>query len=114
MVSGEDKIMAKENVTKFIEKIDADEELVKKINELLADVSSEDEVAEKLAAFKSGLSDDEVEEIVRVTAELQAFQEEGESEEALKAYAKHPAHVAVADTKVRPYTIQRSCLDFEI
>ena len=37
-----------------------------------------------------------------------------ESEEALKAYAKHPAHVAVADTKVRPYTIQRSCLDFEI
>lgn len=37
-----------------------------------------------------------------------------ESEEALKAYAKHPAHVSVADTKVRPYTVQRSCLDFEI
>ena len=37
-----------------------------------------------------------------------------ETEEALKAYAKHPAHVAVADTKVRPYTVQRSCLDFEI
>ncbi len=37
-----------------------------------------------------------------------------ESEEALKSYAKHPAHVAVADTKVRPYTVQRSCLDFEI
>ena len=37
-----------------------------------------------------------------------------ESEEALKAYAKHPAHVAVADIKVRPYTVQRSCLDFEI
>ena len=37
-----------------------------------------------------------------------------ESEEALKAYAKHPAHVAVADTQVRPYTVQRSCLDFEI
>ena len=37
-----------------------------------------------------------------------------ESEEALKAYAKHPAHVGVADTKVRPYTVQRSCLDFEI
>ena len=33
---------------------------------------------------------------------------------ALKSYAKHPAHVAVADTKVRPYTVQRSCLDFEI
>ncbi len=37
-----------------------------------------------------------------------------ESEEALKGYAKHPAHVAVANSKVRPYTIQRSCLDFEI
>ena len=37
-----------------------------------------------------------------------------ESEEALKDYAQHPAHVAVANTKVRPYTVQRSCLDFEI
>lgn len=37
-----------------------------------------------------------------------------ESEEALKGYAKHPAHLAVANGKVRPYTVQRSCLDFEI
>lgn len=37
-----------------------------------------------------------------------------ESEAALKAYATHPDHVAVANTKVRPYTIQRSCLDYEI
>ena len=37
-----------------------------------------------------------------------------ESEEALKAYAKHPAHVEVADTKVRPYTVQRVCLDYEV
>lgn len=37
-----------------------------------------------------------------------------ESEAALKAYAVHPAHVAVADTKVRPYTVQRTCLDFEM
>ena len=36
-----------------------------------------------------------------------------ESPEALKAYATHPAHVEVADTKVRPYTVQRVCLDFE-
>ena len=35
-----------------------------------------------------------------------------ESEEALKAYAVHPAHVEVANTKVRPYTAVRSCLDF--
>ena len=37
-----------------------------------------------------------------------------EDEEALKGYAVHPDHVAVANQKVRPYTIQRSCLDFEI
>ena len=37
-----------------------------------------------------------------------------ESEESLKAYAVHPAHVEVANTKVRPYTVQRTCLDFEV
>ena len=37
-----------------------------------------------------------------------------ESAEALRGYAKHPAHVAVANTRVRPYTVQRACLDFEI
>ena len=37
-----------------------------------------------------------------------------ESEEALRAYAQHPEHVAVANSKVRPYTVQRSCLDFEL
>ena len=37
-----------------------------------------------------------------------------ESEEALKGYAIHPDHVAVADGKVRPYTATRSCLDFEV
>lgn len=37
-----------------------------------------------------------------------------ENEEALKGYAVHPAHVEVADTKVRPYTKTRMCLDFEI
>lgn len=36
-----------------------------------------------------------------------------ESEEALKGYAVHPAHVAVADSKVRPFTKVRSCLDYE-
>lgn len=35
-------------------------------------------------------------------------------EAALKAYAVHPAHVAVADGKVRPYTQLRSCLDFTV
>jgi len=37
-----------------------------------------------------------------------------ESEEALKGYAVHPEHVRVADTFVRPFTKQRSCIDFEV
>lgn len=36
-----------------------------------------------------------------------------ESVEALKAYAQHPEHLAVANGKVRPYTVQRTCLDYE-
>ncbi|MDE5590793.1 MAG: Dabb family protein [Acetatifactor sp.] len=35
-------------------------------------------------------------------------------EAALKGYAVHPEHVAVADGKVRPYTAVRSCMDFEV
>ena len=31
----------------------------------------------------------------------------------LKGYATHPEHVQVADTKVRPFTKTRLCLDFE-
>jgi hypothetical protein len=37
-----------------------------------------------------------------------------ENEAALKNYAVHPAHVEVADTKVRPFTQTRMCLDFEV
>ncbi len=37
-----------------------------------------------------------------------------ENEDALKGYSVHPDHVAVADSKVRPYTKIRSCLDFEV
>lgn len=35
-------------------------------------------------------------------------------EAALKGYAVHPEHVAVAEAKVRPYTAVRSCMDFEM
>lgn len=35
-------------------------------------------------------------------------------EEALKGYAVHPEHVAVANGKVRPFTKLRSCFDFEM
>ena len=37
-----------------------------------------------------------------------------ENEEALKNYATHPAHITMADNKVRPFTASRNCLDFEL
>ena len=37
-----------------------------------------------------------------------------ESAEALKGYSTHPAHLAVANSKVRPYYKNRVCLDYEI
>ncbi|MCR5249933.1 MAG: Dabb family protein [Lachnospiraceae bacterium] len=36
-----------------------------------------------------------------------------EDEDALKGYSTHPAHVAVADGKVRPFTDSRTCMDYE-
>lgn len=35
-------------------------------------------------------------------------------EAALRGYSEHPAHVAVANEKVRPFTQTRTCLDFEV
>lgn len=36
-----------------------------------------------------------------------------EKAEDIAVYAKHPAHVAVADTYVRPFVTERACLDYE-
>jgi len=35
-----------------------------------------------------------------------------ETEAALKGYSVHPAHIAVANGKVRPFTETRLCLDY--
>lgn len=35
-----------------------------------------------------------------------------EDEAALKGYAVHPAHLAVANGKVRPYMASRICMDY--
>ena len=35
-------------------------------------------------------------------------------EESLKNYSKHPAHLEVANGKVRPFTKSRLCMDYEI
>ncbi|MCF0132113.1 MAG: Dabb family protein [Pseudobutyrivibrio sp.] len=37
-----------------------------------------------------------------------------ENEGALKGYSIHPDHVAVANSKVRPYTKTRACMDYEV
>ncbi|MCR4907825.1 MAG: Dabb family protein [Lachnospiraceae bacterium] len=37
-----------------------------------------------------------------------------EDEEALKGYSVNPAHVEVADTKVRPFTARRTCMDYRV
>jgi len=37
-----------------------------------------------------------------------------ETAEALKGYSTHPEHVAVANSKVRPFYKNRVCLDFEV
>lgn len=36
-----------------------------------------------------------------------------DSPESLKGYSVHPDHVAVANGRVRPYTAERYCLDYE-
>ena len=70
---------------------------------------SEEEKAKVKAGIKAGL-----EALVGKVPGLVMLDSTLESEEALKGYAVHPEHVAVANGKVRPYTVQRSCLDFEI
>lgn len=35
-----------------------------------------------------------------------------ENEESLRGYSVHPEHVHVADTKVRPFTKSRVCMDY--
>ncbi|MBR5967902.1 MAG: Dabb family protein [Lachnospiraceae bacterium] len=37
-----------------------------------------------------------------------------EDEASLKGYSVHPAHVEVANTKVRPFTASRTCMDYEV
>ncbi|MCR5249049.1 MAG: Dabb family protein [Lachnospiraceae bacterium] len=37
-----------------------------------------------------------------------------EDEAALKGYAVHPAHVEVANGKVRPHTATRVCMDYTV
>ena len=90
-----DELTAEEKVTVKAEMKDALEGLAGKIPGLL-----------DVKVYTEGLESSKNAEVMLDTTFT--------DEEALKAYAVHPEHVAVADSKVRPYTKYRACLDFEI
>lgn len=89
----------------------------------LKDELSDSEKADIKKSIKDGLEGlkDKVPGIVEIKVNIEVLPSSNadmmldstfESEEALKNYATHPEHVAVADNKVRPYTKLRSCLDY--
>lgn len=90
-----------------------------KLNENLTDeekVSVKENAKKNLEALKG-----QIEGLIDITVNIEGLETSNadmmldssfESFEALKGYAVHPKHVKVADTFVRPFTSQRSCLDF--
>ena len=90
----------------------------------LKDELSEEQKAEIKAGIKSGLEGlkGKIEGLIDIKVTTKTLPTSNadvmlnstfESAEALAFYAKHPLHVAVADGKVRPFTKQRVCIDFE-
>ncbi len=55
----------------------------------------------------------EIEPLATSNADVMLYSEL-ESAEALAGYAPHPAHVKVANEKVRPFTKTRTVIDFEV
>ena len=90
-----DELTAEEKVTVKAEMKDALEGLAGKIPGLL-----------DVKVYTEGLESSKNAEVMLDTTFT--------DEVALKSYAVHPEHVAVADGKVRPFTKYRACLDFEI
>ncbi len=91
----------------------------------LKDTFSEEEKAEIKKGIKEGLEGlkGQVPGLTEITVNIDPLPSSNadvmldstlESEEALKNYAVHPAHVAVADAKVRPFTQSRVCMDYEV
>lgn len=54
----------------------------------------------------------QIEKLASSTADVMLYSV-FESVDALAGYSKHPEHVKIADTYVRPFTAVRSCIDFE-
>lgn len=91
----------------------------------LKDELSEDEKVSVKAGIKEGLEGlkGQIEGLVEIQVNTNGLASSNAEvmldstfvdEAALKNYAIHPAHVAVADGKVRPYTKTRMCLDYEV
>lgn len=91
----------------------------------LKDELSESEKGEVKAGIKSGLEalKGKIPGLIDIKVEIEPLASSNadvmldssfESVEALKGYAVHPEHVAVADGKVRPYTKTRVCMDYEV
>ena len=91
----------------------------------LKDELSNSEKADVKAGIKAGLESlqGKIPGLVEIRVEINPLASSNadvmldsafESEEALKGYAVHPEHVAVADGRVRPYTKSRVCMDYEV
>ena len=91
----------------------------------LKDEYSAEEKAKIKAEIKEGLEGlkGQIEGLIEIKVETEGLASSNcdlmldslfENEEALKGYAVHPAHVAVANGKVRPHTKIRSCFDYEV
>ena len=91
----------------------------------LKDEYSAEEKAKIKAEIKEGLEGlkGQIEGLVEIKVETEGLESSNcdlmldslfENEEALKGYAVHPAHVAVANGKVRPHAKIRSCFDYEV
>ena len=91
----------------------------------LKDELTKEQISEVKAGIKSGLEGlkGEIPGLINIKVVTEGLASSNadvmldstfESEEALKGYAVHPKHVAVADGKVRPYTANRVCMDYEV
>ena len=91
----------------------------------LKDELTKEQISEVRAEIKSGLEGlkGEIPGLIDITVVTDGLASSNadvmldstfESEEALKGYAVHPKHVAVADGKVRSYTASRVCMDYEV
>ena len=91
----------------------------------LKDEYSGDQIAKIKAEIKEGLEGlkDKIPGIVEIRVNTEPLKSSNcdlmldstfESEEALNGYSVHPAHVAVANEKVRPFMASRTCMDYEV